>query len=291
MRSYVFVVAAIAFASLVGQSALADPLDASAFSYAPVPLAVTATSTKVTDGVRSALVTFQSGPRTIHAEIVAPSAASAPGPGVLFVHWLGEAKSTNHTEFESDAVALAKRGATSVLLDAMWSTVTTSGVDWFAKVREPSSDYAASIGQVIDLRRSLDLLTAQPNVDPSSIAYVGHDFGSMYGAVLAGVDPRPRYYVLMAGTTTFAQWYLLGAQPADVAGYTRQMSALDPLQYLRRSKAQGFLFQFVSSQNALAFFGAAPLPRGMFVYDAGHDLATPGAFIDRQTWLTSRLFR
>jgi cephalosporin-C deacetylase-like acetyl esterase len=232
----------------------------------------------------------------VHAEIVAPAVAAAPGPGLLFVHWLGDRASTNHTEFEPDAMALAERGATSVLLDAMWSTVTNAGTGWFEKVRAPATDYAASIAQVIDLRRSIDLLEAQPDVDPSRIAYVGHDFGSMYGAVLAGVDPRPRYYVLMAGTTTFAQWYLLGAQPDDVAAYTKQMSVLDPLPYLERSTARGFLFQFaardeyVSSEHALSFFGAAPLPRGMFVYNAGHDLATPAAASDRQNWLASRLF-
>jgi dienelactone hydrolase len=290
-----FLAAALAFACC-GAAAAAAPLDASAFAYAAGAPAAAAQSTKTSGGVVWTIVTFRSDGRTVTAEIAAPEHATSPGPGVLFVHWLGDAKTTNHTEFEADAASLAKRGATCVLVDAMWSTVTTAGTDWFDKVRSPVSDYAASIAQVIDLRRALDLLLAQPNVDPSRIAYVGHDFGAMYGAVLAGVDPRPSYYVLMAGTTTFAQWYLLGARPSDVAAYVMQMSALDPLPYLNRSKARAFMFQFaahdryVSDQHADAFVDAAPLPRAFFLYDTDHALAVPDAHADRLAWLGARLF-
>src|SRR5258707_606976 len=50
-------------------------------------------------------------------------------PGILFVHWLGEPKTTNHTEFEPDAIALARKGAVSLLVDTMWSRP-----DWFDTV-------------------------------------------------------------------------------------------------------------------------------------------------------------
>ena len=78
---------------------------------------------------------------------------------MLFVHWLGDAATTNHTEFEADAVALAKRGAVCVLLDAMWSTTIPANEQRLVrKRRSTSTDYANSIQQVIDLRRGIDLL-------------------------------------------------------------------------------------------------------------------------------------
>jgi len=40
---------------------------------------------------------------------------------------------------------------------------------------------------------------AQPGVDPTRIAYVGHDFGAMYGCILLALDHRISYGVLMAG--------------------------------------------------------------------------------------------
>lgn len=272
------------------------PLAVGAFAYTPAALQIQTQSSTVESGVRRSLVTFRSGDRTLSAEIVGPARAGGSGPGVLFVHWLGDAATTNHKEFEPDARALAAKGATCVLLDAMWSTVVNGKRDWFSTVRSTDTDYQHSIDQVVDLRRSLDLLIAQPGVDPNRIAYVAHDFGAMYGAVLAGVDPRPRYYVLMAGTTSFADWYLLGKKPADVDAYRAQMAPLDPLAYLTRSPASGFLFQFashdeyVTAAHATEFFSAAPLPRAMYVYDAHHDLGVAPARRDRLDWLQARLF-
>jgi hypothetical protein len=100
----------------------------------------------------------------------------------------------------------------------------------------------------------------------------------------------------MAGTTSFADWYLLGKKPANVPAYRAQMAPLDPLAYLSRSPARGFLFQFashdqyVTAEHATQFFSSAPLPRAMYVYDAHHDLNVPLARRDRLDWLGARLF-
>ena len=218
--------------------------------------------------------------------------AATPGrhAAVLFVHWLGDPATTNHTEFDTDARALTARGADCLLVDAMWSKP-----DWFETGRTTATDARDSVEQVIDLRRSLDVLLALPDVDPARVAYVGHDFGAMYGAVLAGVDPRPRYFVLMAGVNSFSDWYLLGKKPADVKAYEAEMAPYAPTTWLAKSTALGFLFQFsahdryVSAAQAAAFSQAAPLPRGVFYYNTDHSLAVPDAGTDRLAWLTSRL--
>jgi hypothetical protein len=117
----------------------------------------------------------------------------------------------------------------------------------------------------------------------------------MYGALLAGIDQRAQSYVLMAGTTTFSEWYLLGEKPADVQAYIAQMTPLDPTKYLAQSKANAFYFQFsahdryVTPEHELQFFQAAPLPRTMSVYDVDHSLSTPNASRDRLAWLTEKL--
>ena len=93
----------------------------------------------------------------ITGEIVA-GAAPEPHPGVLFVHWLGDAKTTNHTEFEPDAIALARKGATSLLVDALWSDPA-----WFDPWASPlDADERTTEGQVADLRRALDALPPSP---------------------------------------------------------------------------------------------------------------------------------
>lgn len=222
--------------------------------------------------------------------LIVPGQGTGPHPGVLFVHWLGDdAATTNHTEFEADAQALAKRGVTSYLIDAPWSQP-----HWF-DLRRPADDYQFSRDEVVALQRALDKLLAEPNIDPQRIAYVGHDFGAMYGALLAGTDPRPQWYVLMAGTPSFSQWYLLGTKPADVDAYTKQMAALDPKNFLPNSKARGFFFQFstrdayITPERELEFFELAPLPRTLALYDSDHSLRTPAAFADRLVWLEEKL--
>ena len=218
--------------------------------------------------------------------------AATPGrhAAVLFVHWLGDPVTTNHTEFDADARALTARGADCLLVDAMWAKP-----NWFETGRTTATDARDSVDQVIDLRRSLDVLLTLPDVDPARVAYVGHDFGAMYGAVLAGVDARPRYFVLMAGVNSFSDWYLLGKKPADVKAYEAEMAPYAPTTWLAKSTALGFLFQFsahdryISAAQAAAFSQAAPLPRGVFYYNSDHSLGVPDAGADRLAWLMSRL--
>lgn len=276
-------------AALVAPSSAA-PLDSSSFSASPLPVRFAFGASSSREGVRMRALSFSSP--TGHA--VTGVLVNGNGRGrhapILWVHWLGEPATTNHTEFMNDAIALAKRGATSLLLDAPWAKP-----HWFSQLRTTDTDYTDSVAEIVDLRRALDVLLALPNVDASKLAYVGHDFGSMYGAVLSGVDPRPQWYVLMAGTTTFSEWFLLGKKPADVAAYVAKMEPLDPLPYLTRGRARGYLFQFsahdeyVTREKELQFFEAAPLPRAMYLYDVDHSLATPLATHDRLAWLADRL--
>lgn len=280
--------------SALTSGAAANPLAASAFSYAaqaPPGLRI-AHRTLTSFGLEEDVTFAAPGGGRIHGEIMLPRNAAKPHAGVLFVHWLGDPATTNLHEFEPDARMLARHGITSLLVDAMWSQP-----HWFMRVRSTDTDYRDSIAQVVNLRRALDVLQAQPGVDSHRLAYVGHDFGAMYGAVLSGVDPRPRWYVLMAGTATFSEWYLLGKKPANVDAYIAQMAPLDPGGYLARSKAEAFLFQFsqkdeyITPEKQLQFFSAAPLPKALYLYAADHSLRIPQAASDRLAWLLRRLTR
>ncbi len=296
MNVRVFVVASLvgALAGSIG-SRPADVRAASTpdFSYnhsAPLDVRVIRTWRDASASYQE--LTFASPVRgRVHAEIVAGARNGlSRGPGILFVHWLGDPKTTNLTEFAADARALAARGVTSLLVDAQWAQR-----GWFEKVRKPDTDYADSVRQVVDLRRALDVLAAQPGVDPANIAYVGHDFGAMYGAILSAVDPRPRCYALMAGVPTLSEWFLLGTAPKDKPAYLAQMAPLDPVAFLSRSKARCFLFQdalkdeYVPVKEAEAFAAAAPGERASYLYQSDHALAKPQITSDRLAWLAARL--
>jgi len=243
----------------------------------------------IVPGIRAADARIHVGSTIVRARFTEPEMGSRH-PAVLFVHWLGDASTTNMTEFAPEALALARRGIVALTINAMWSEP-----NWFETGRTTETDYAASLQQVAALRGALDALLAHPTVDPENVAFVGHDFGAMYGAVLSGLDTRPHYYVFVAGVPTFAEWYLLGKKPTDIPAYVKRMTPLDPLPYLRTSQGKDFFFQFalkdryVPLAKARTFFDASPAPKALSLYAGGHDVRSKVAIDDRVNWLLARL--
>ncbi|SDS03558.1 hypothetical protein [Opitutus sp. GAS368] len=233
-------------------------------------------------------LTFVGVKDPIKAYLVTPA---QPGPhaAILYVHWLGDPATTNRTEFLDEAVALAGRGVVSLLVDAMWAQPK-----WYGQ-RVPEEDYDRSVQQVIELRRALDLLLAQPGVDSQRVAYVGHDFGAMYGMIAGGLDRRAKTYVFMAGVPHFIDWALFARQPKDLAAYRRQIAPLDPVNFVPALAPATVFFQFankdeyVSATQATEAYAAAGVRKQMTTYAAGHDLHTAEVAADRVAWLAQEL--
>lgn len=280
------------FAATGGSAGTVAAADAALFSYdRSVPLDIREIARDTRSGAIIRDVTFAGPAGPVSAYIIAPEAAGPSLGGILYVHWLGDPATTNRTEFLTEATALTGQGIVSVLVDTMWAQPK-----WYPE-RVPENDYAHSIQQVIELRRALDVLLAQPAVDPKRIAYVGHDFGAMYGAVMGAVDQRPMTYVLMAGTPHFIDWFLFAQKPKAPDAYRRQLAPLDPVNFVGRLAPAPVFFQFaahdeyVSAEAAAEFYGAAQARKQAAHYDAGHDLRNPDAAADRVTWLIRLLGR
>ena len=224
------------------------------------------------------------------AALVRPH-GDGPFPATLYVHWYEPAAAdSNRTQFLEEAEAMAARGAASLLIETIWSDR-----DWFLK-RTQAEDRRMSIEQVVELRCVLDLLLDRPDIDAKRLAYVGHDFGAMYGVVLGSVDPRPACYVLMAGTPRFPDWFLYYPQLEGEArtSFEREMSDLDPIGRVPDLAPAPLLFQFgrsdphVPVERAEAFFQAAADPMALIWYDAGHGL-NEQAQADRMQWVARQL--
>ncbi len=234
-------------------------------------------------------ITFVPIDQPVKAYVVTPATGAPAGPAILYVHWLGEPKTTNRTEFIDEAVALAGRGVTSVLVDTMWAQPK-----WY-KNRVPEEDYAQAIHQVIELRRAMDLLLAQPGVDAARVAFVGHDFGAMYGMIASGLDRRAKTYVFMSAAPHFIDWFLYARQPKDLPSYRAQISAIDPILYVPKLAPARVFFQFankdeyVSAAQATEYYAAAVAPKQTATYVAGHDLHTAQVAADRVAWLEREL--
>ncbi len=259
------------------------------FGYSPrLPLAIRVVGSRRQDGATVEDIVFPSpSGDDVTASFIRPSQGASNAAAVLFIHWLGH-HDCNRTEFLEDALALAGRGVVSLLVDAQWS-------DKVEKVYE--FDEASGIQQVIDLRRSLDVLLAQPGIDSARVAYVGHDYGAMYGSIVAGVDHRLRAAVFMTPTAHLSTWNLIVKRRPDPDAYAARMAIYDPAVYLPHSTLSGLLLQFartdqyVSEQDAQTIIDAAPELKQVIWYDADHDLATEAVRKDRLDWLSAQLHR
>lgn len=229
--------------------------------------------------------------RRVGAYLVTPP-GSGPFAGILYIHWYEPPNPTsNRIQFLEEAIRMADRGAVSLLMDTMWSPH-----EWYVQ-RDLSDDYEASTRQVIELRRALDVLLSQPGVDRGRIALVGHDFGGMFGSLVAGWDDRVSSYNIIAATPRFKEWYLFGAklEGAELDAYVRRISELDPITHIARAKHANFLFQFgrtdrfVPEEKALEFYEAAPGEKQIAWYDTDHEIEAPQAQEDRVAWLSERL--
>ena len=252
------------------------------------PVTVNEVSSEQRGDVTVRDITFSPTPgKEIKAYLVVPN-GSGPFAGILWVHWLGEEKS-NRTQFLNEAIELAPKGAVSLLVDAMWSAP-----EWFGK-RIPEKDYENSIRQVIELRRALDLLRSQSNVDKTRIGFVGHDYGAMYGMLMAGVDQHVNTFVFIAATQSLNDWAFLGPQPKSKAAYLKQNSNLELTDYLRQITNASKFFQFgkgdfyVSQADAAILFRAATEPKQRKMYEAAHKMESNEIVRDRNDWLVKQL--
>lgn len=279
-------------AALAVPAAASDAPRPTWFEYdraAPAGLTVDATVQRGTATVKT--VSFAGrGPKDRVTASLIESGTPGPHPAVLYVHWLGEPATTNRTEFQKEAIGLARFGVTSLLIDAMWSAP-----GWFSR-QTYEEDFDASVKQVVEIRKAMDVLLAQPGVDPKRLAFVGHDFGAMYGVLAGAADPRPKTWVLMAGTTTFWEWYLLRkAQPKDKTAYIKQMDPLDPVQWIGRLAPASVLLQFaekdefVPRPKAQALIEATSAPKLARYYEVSHGMGASDDVNERFRWLSKEL--
>jgi dienelactone hydrolase len=246
---------------------------------------------RAADGIETQLLVIQTpfGYRRV-GELYSPQ-AERPRAGILYLHWYEPGSpDSDRSQFQEEAKELAGCGAVSLLVETMWSDR-----DFFIK-RTQMEDLQNSIEETVNIRRAIDLLLSQPNIDAKRFALVGHDFGGMYGVLAGSLDRRPSHYVVMAATPRFPDWYLYGPK---LEGQTRdefihQFSPLDPITHVANLSPAPLLFQFgmddphVSKERAEEFFGAASQPKEIKWYPAGHGL-DEAATVDRKNWLKEKL--
>jgi len=285
----VLTIAALLATTVVGQKQSSSE---NLFEYdRSATLDVKEVSSREQDGITIRDLNFASSNpehKRVDAYLVSPK-GTGKFAGVLFFHWLGDVKS-DRNEFLDEAIALAKRGTVSLLMQGYFP--------WAKQPSEAQQDRHQIINQVIEVRRALDLLLTQPNIDSKRIGFVGHDYGAMYGSLVSGIEKRVKTFVFLTAHPRFSDWSLKYWPVTAKAGeevYRSTVGELDPVNYVSHAAPASQLFQFATQDKyidraaATTFYDAATKPKEIKWYETIHQLNVPAAKSDREAWLVKEL--
>jgi pimeloyl-ACP methyl ester carboxylesterase len=207
--------------------------------------------------------------------------------GILFLHWLGQIHS-DRTEFLAEAIDLASHGVVSLLPQGTFP--------WAASPAGDASDVATVVAQRKAFEAALTALERVSAVDPKRVALVGHDYGAMYGALIADRHRELAAVVLAAPDATWGHWfstYWLGFTGPKARAYNALFNGLQPVGHVA-ALGQRLLLQWAGqdiyvSAGVRARFSAANPQAQVILYESADHQMTTGAQIDRDAFLTDRL--
>jgi dienelactone hydrolase len=200
----------------------------------------------------------------VHAYLVVPP-GKGPFPAVIWAHGSGGTR----RDLLLQATWFAARGSVQLVVDDPFERDPQLNFASDARQR------AAIVQDVLDLRRSVDVLLSLPYVDGKRIAFVGLSLGARVGALFSGNDRRIEAFDLQSGR---------GASFG---------AGLDELKAIRHAHAAFFIQDglhdaVVPRAELVALARAAPAPKTIRWYDAGHPLNL-SADRDQLRWLAHEL--
>jgi len=238
-------------------------------------------------GVKVFDVSFRvtSDEKRTSAYLVLPS-GKGPFPAVVFLHSNG-----GRDAFLPTAILLARAGVVGLALQSVWGSLPMP---------------QAMQHDIMAVRQAFDLLAARGDADAKRIGAVGHSYGSMMLAVVAGIDHRFKCFVIEGGTLgmtyhlrfTSHPWGASQRNAMPPETFQEMLAAIAPfdaVHYIGHATVP-LLFQSarfdvgVSEQESLDFLNAASGPKEIRWYESGHEMGNDPAVVkDRVEFLSREL--
>jgi dienelactone hydrolase len=222
----------------------------------------------------------------VTAYLVRPP-GNGPFPGVILQH----GAEANRQQLVLQAAWLAGRGAVALVVDSPNARQDVELPRGTAGLRVERDQV---VQNVVDLRRGVDVLHAQDEVDPKRIGFLGYSAGARAGAVLAGVEDRIVAYDLISAGSAPVEEYVRVAPPEAREDVRRILGEIDPLRHIRSAAPARLFFQNGRSDEVVpraalvALYRAASRPKQIRWYDGGHEPDFT-VFADALDWLTREL--
>ncbi len=165
----------------------------------------------------------------VPATLVLPDGAG-PFAGLVFMH--------GHGGYRRDLLAraetYARLGAVGILISAPSNRPEHD--NYRPIFFRGEQDGREQIQLIVDLRRAVDILLAQSEVDPQRLGYVGSSYGGAMGGLLAGVEGRIKAYALEVGdgglVTHFSGAMIMGLPDQVRRDWLAAMWPIEPIHYV-----------------------------------------------------------
>ena len=272
----------------------ATAADRNLFAYdvnAPLNLQKAVESTN--NGVEVSAISFSSPDGgSVTGLLFDPVTRSSLRPGIVLMHGMpGTARG-----MAAFGQLLAEHGAVVIAIDAPFARRGGQ------PVRFSTEDRAEQIQLIKDLQRAVDVLRARANVDDERIAYLGISYGGAMGALFVGIERRIKAAVLVVGDGGLVSHFtgpedfnfMAGLSCATRVNWFRAMAPIEPIRFIAHASPTALLLQngridnLVPVADAQALHTAAPEPKTILWYDAGHGLNQQALF-DRLDWLHEQI--
>ena len=263
------------------------------FAYdTTAPLDLTKAVESRDKGVEVSVVSFSSPDGgTVPGLLFDPTSRAGLRPGVIILP--GAGGTARH--MTAEAMRLATHGAVAIAITP--PSARRSG-PWRQFTIQ---DRAEQIQLMKDLQRTVDVLRAQPNVDPQRIAFLGISYGGTMGVQFVGLERRLKAAILQVADGGLVT-HETGPGDGNLASlscgarnrWLRAMVPIEPIRFIPHASRTPLLLQngrldnFVPAADAELLHLAAPEPKTIRWYDAGHALP-PQAVADRHEWLHAHI--
>jgi dienelactone hydrolase len=245
------------------------------------------------NGVEVSAISFSSPDGgSVTGMLFDPVTRSSLRPGIVLMHGMpGNARGMAPL-----GQVLAQFGAVVIAIDAPFARRPG------APVRFVAQDRGEQIQLIKDLQRAVDVLRARANIDDERIAYLGISYGGAMGALFVGIERRIKAAALTVGDGGLVS-HFTGPEDLDSWGdlscatrvaWFGDMTPIEPIRFIAHASPTALLLQsgelddLVPAADAEALHTAAPQPKTIRWYSAGHGLNLQAAW-DRHDWLHEQI--
>ncbi|MCM4168586.1 Esterase FrsA [Arenibacter antarcticus] len=234
---------------------------------------------------------------SVHNKIVTgllsiPKIGKAPYPVIILMHGLGDHKAVDYVAYGNSL--FTKNGYAVLRLD-MNDHGERKGDFYDFDLTGPHKYWTREIiaQTVFDLRRAVDFIETQNNLDAYRIGYYGISLGGITGTIFCGLEDRVKVPIVALAGGQLNLLYGKGGLSREAKEFT---SIIEPLNFVKQIAPRPFLMlnakndEVVPPMMSKLLFKGARQPKEIIWYNAKHrDAPLDSIYGDGLNWFNEYL--